>query len=74
MMRFIMLKLDIYKPLKEDQRSDTLEKLQNYEEMLIKKSEFLEKKIGTELRTAKRFSETNKKGKILLIFSSILNR
>ena len=58
-----MLKHNIFMPLKEDQRSSSLEKLRNFEEALTKKSEFLERKIESELRAAKRMSTTNKKGK-----------
>ena len=42
-----------------------IQKLRETEEMLIKKQEFLEKKIDQELDTAKKNGTKNKRGKLL---------
>ena len=66
-------KRSILMHLKETQTSPTLEKLRNFEEMLVKKSDYLEKKIETELAAARRFAKTNKKGKYKRNFSGSEN-
>lgn len=50
---------------KEDQAlttGDAIQKLRETEEMLVKKEEYLEKKIDIELKTAKKNASTNKRG------------
>lgn len=41
---------------------EAIQKLRSTEEMLTKKSEFLEKKIDTEVATARKFASKNKRG------------
>lgn len=43
---------------------DAIQKLRSTEEMLIKKQEFLEKKIEQEVAIAKKNGTTNKRGKL----------
>lgn len=43
---------------------EAIQKLRETEEMLQKKSDFLEKKIETEISTAKKHGTRNKRGKI----------
>lgn len=50
---------------------EAIEKLRAIEEMLIKKSEFLERKIQTELENAKKQGKANKRGEILGGFSFV---
>lgn len=45
---------------------DAIQKLRSTEEMLIKKQEFLEKKIEQEVAIAKKNGTTNKRGKLTL--------
>jgi charged multivesicular body protein 4 len=40
-----------------------IQRLREVEEMLMKKSEFLEKKIESEIATAKKYGTKNKRGK-----------
>ena len=42
---------------------EAIQKLRSTEEMLTKKSEFLEKKIDNEVETARKFAAKNKRGK-----------
>lgn len=42
---------------------EAIQKLRSTEEMLTKKSEFLEKKIDGEVATARKFASKNKRGK-----------
>uniref|UniRef100_A0A3B3ZD36 Uncharacterized protein n=1 Tax=Periophthalmus magnuspinnatus TaxID=409849 RepID=A0A3B3ZD36_9GOBI len=43
---------------------DAIQKLRETEDMLIKKQEFLEKKIDHELATAKKYGTKNKRGEL----------
>lgn len=57
---------------------DAIQKLRSTEEMLIKKQEFLEKKIEQEVAIAKKNGTTNKRGKLtlwinMLLFSCIVH-
>ena len=47
---------------------EAIQKLRETEEMLQKKSDFLEKKIENELATAKKNGIKNKRGTILVIY------
>lgn len=52
---------------KEDETpstGDAIQKLRETEEMLLKKQEFLEKKIDVELTTARKNGTKNKRGKL----------
>ena len=44
-----------------------IQRLREVEEMLEKKSDFLEKKIETEIATAKKYGTKNKRGKYALV-------
>lgn len=46
---------------------EAIDKLRSIEEMLMKKSDFLESKIQTELETAKKQGKTNKRGALLAL-------
>lgn len=50
-----------------------IQRLREVEEMLMKKSDFLEKKIETELATAKKYGTKNKRGKCTFVPCNILN-
>lgn len=48
---------------------EAIQKLRSTEEMLTKKSEFLEKKIDGEVQTAKKFASKNKRGEYRVCIS-----
>ena len=47
-----------------------IQRLREVEEMLMKKSDFLEKKIEGEISTAKKHGAKNKRGKLYIFFGS----
>lgn len=54
---------------KKDEKGPTtheaIQKLRETEELLIKKSEFLEKKVETEIQVARKNGTKNKRGKLM---------
>ena len=57
---------------KEPTPQEAIQRLREIEEMLVKKSEFLEKKVDSELATAKKNGTKNKRGSIVVshVFNS----
>ena len=49
---------------KEPTPQEAIQRLREIEEMLMKKSDFLEKKVDSELATAKKNGTKNKRGKL----------
>ena len=56
---------------KEPTPQEAIQRLRDIEEMLVKKSDFLEKKVGSELQTAKKHGTKNKRGKIFRTQSAV---
>lgn len=64
-MSFLGKLFGVKKEEKGPSTEDAIQKLRSTEEMLIKKQEFLEKKIEQEVAIAKKNGTTNKRGKYL---------
>lgn len=65
-MSFLGKLFGVKKEEKGPSTEDAIQKLRSTEEMLIKKQEFLEKKIEQEVAIAKKNGTTNKRGKYLI--------